>query len=96
MMTYEEAIEILEEVKVMDDSMYQYAGEYMEALDVAISAMKAQEPIAPVFDYDGRDVWRCGNCHTNIFHPSHTDADEDSKNYHRFCFHCGRPVKWDE
>lgn len=39
-MTREEAIEILEEVKVMDDSMYAYDDSYMTALDMAISALK--------------------------------------------------------
>ena len=41
-MTIEEAIEILEEVKVMDDSMYAYNDSYLTALDVAIEALKAQ------------------------------------------------------
>lgn len=62
----------------------------------ALALLKAQEPIEPIFDYDGKDVWRCGNCHSNIFHPSRTDADENEKNYRRFCFHCGRAVKWYE
>lgn len=61
----------------------------------AIALLKAQEPVAPIFDYDGRDVWRCGNCHTNIFHPTRTDEDENEKNYRRFCFHCGQAVKWE-
>lgn len=60
----------------------------------AIELLKAQEPVAPIFDYDGRDVWRCGNCHRNIFHPTRTDEDENEKNYRRFCFHCGKAVEW--
>jgi hypothetical protein len=39
-MDKETAIEILEEVKVLDDSMYQYNPTYMEALDMAIEALK--------------------------------------------------------
>lgn len=39
-MTKEDAIEILEEVKLLDDSMYQYNQSYMEALDMAIKALK--------------------------------------------------------
>lgn len=39
-MKKEKAIEILEEVKVLDDSMYQYDPAYMEALDMAIEALK--------------------------------------------------------
>ena len=43
-MTNEEAKEILEEVKDLDDSMYQYISAYEEALDMAIKALE-QEPI---------------------------------------------------
>jgi hypothetical protein len=57
--------------------------------------LKAQEPVAPIFDYDGRDGWLGGNCHRKIFHPTRTDEDEKEKNYRRFCFHCGRAVKWE-
>ena len=39
-MTYEEAADILEEVKEIDDSMYQYNSKYMEALDVAITLLR--------------------------------------------------------
>lgn len=39
-MTEGEAIEILEEVKLLDDSMYQYNQSYMDALDMAIEALK--------------------------------------------------------
>ena len=39
-MTPEEAIEILEEVKELDDTMYAYNPAYMNAMDMAISALK--------------------------------------------------------
>ena len=39
-MTKQEAIEILEEVKELDDTMYAYNPVYMNALDMAISALK--------------------------------------------------------
>ena len=42
-MTREEAIEILEEVKMLDDSVYQYNNMYLQALDMAIKVL-AQEP----------------------------------------------------
>lgn len=38
-MLREEAKMILEEVKIMDDSMYQYNTKYLEALDMAIEAL---------------------------------------------------------
>ena len=39
-MTPEEAIEILEEVKELDDTLYAYNVAYMEALEVALFALK--------------------------------------------------------
>lgn len=39
-MTPEEAIEILEEVKELDDTLYSYNAAYMEALEVALFALK--------------------------------------------------------
>lgn len=39
-MTPEEAIEILEEVKELDDTLYAYNNVYMEALEVALSVLK--------------------------------------------------------
>ena len=44
-MTNHEAIEVLEEVKTLDDSMFAYSQAYNDALDMAIEALKAQEPI---------------------------------------------------
>ena len=43
-MTKHEAVEILEEVKMIDDSMFAYSQAYNDALDMAIEALKAQEP----------------------------------------------------
>lgn len=39
-MTKQKAIEILEEVKEFDDSIYSYDSNYMEALEVAIESLK--------------------------------------------------------
>ena len=39
-MTRNEAIEILEEIELMDDSIYAYNSAYMEALKMAISALE--------------------------------------------------------
>ena len=39
-MTLEEAIEILEEIKELDDTLYAYSVTYMEALEVALSVLK--------------------------------------------------------
>ena len=42
-MTNEKAIEILEEVKELDDSMFQFNPSYMEALSLAIEALERME-----------------------------------------------------
>jgi hypothetical protein len=61
----------------------------------ALELLKAQEPVKPYMDFDGHDVWRCGNCGAAIFHLDHTQADEDAQNYAKFCRHCGKAVKWE-
>lgn len=43
-MTRKDAIEILEEVKTIDDSMFVYNQAYNDALDMAIEALKVQKP----------------------------------------------------
>ena len=43
-MTNHEAIEVLEEVKMLDDSMFAYSQAYNDALGMAIEALKAHEP----------------------------------------------------
>ena len=40
-MTNRNAINLLEEVKMLDDTMYAYNSKYLEALDMAIEALKA-------------------------------------------------------
>jgi len=39
-MTTDEAFKILEEIEILDDSMYQYNIKYLEALGMAIKALK--------------------------------------------------------
>lgn len=43
MITRQEAIDILDEIKTIDDSMGVYNEAYAEALDMAVNALKAQE-----------------------------------------------------
>lgn len=84
-MTRTEAIEILTEVRAMDDSMYayDYDPEYNEAQDMAIEALKMQEPVAPY--RDSFLNWLCGYCKTEI----------DRYAGHKYCPNCGRKVKWE-
>lgn len=67
---------------------------FVEASDMLKDYKRLLVPVKPYMDFDGRDVWRCGNCGAAIFHISSDASDEDAKNYAKFCRHCGRPVKW--
>lgn len=51
-MTKEDAVNILEEVKEIDDSMFQYSEAYMTALDMAIEALREQKTV----------ICRCKDC----------------------------------
>ena len=42
-MTKQKAIEILEEVKELDDSFYSYNLDYMKALELAIEVLKEKQ-----------------------------------------------------
>lgn len=88
----EEAIEILEEVKAFDDSIYAYNPAYSEAIDLAIEALKAQEPKTIVVDEKLKErhwfgIWfgRCPNCEQML----------GKKDHEHFCGYCGQAVKWD-
>ncbi len=58
-----------------------------------LTVLREQEAVKPYMDYDGQDVWRCGECGNSLMHPSYYESDEDIKNYIRYCSHCGRKVK---
>ena len=93
-MTKTEAVEILTEVQVMDDSMYAYNPKYNEALDMAIEALKAQEP---------KLVTNIHKEHNNVLNPNVPWVGKcpkcgkkiEGRNLTRFCKFCGRAVKWE-
>lgn len=98
-MTHEEAIEILEEVKVLDDSMFAYNPAYCQALDLAIDALKARVPREPHYtrlEYlvNGMPVVvkhpECPRCHDNGL----TLWDAEIKRGSPYCKRCGQAVKW--
>ena len=68
---------------------------YVNQAEDMLELLKDQEAVEPYMDYDGHDVWRCGNCGATIFHIEHSHADEDWKSYAKFCRQCGRRVKWE-
>lgn len=69
--------------------------ELQNAANEVVNLLKEQEAVEPYMDYDGHDVWRCGNCGATIFHIEQSQADEDWKNYAKFCRQCGKKVKWE-
>ena len=60
-MNKQDAIWILEEVKMFDDSMYSFKPAYLEALDMAIEALKtdAIDGIKPCSDCQEFDCYGC-------------------------------------
>lgn len=53
----------------------------------ALELLKAQEPVEPTLDVrHGKSMWRCGSCSTAL---------QPNQMHAKFCFNCGRAVKWD-
>lgn len=65
-MTNEEAIEILEEVKTIDDSIYQYNPKYMDALDMALTALDAEEAHKEN-TLDQHEIWKISSVFQNYY-----------------------------
>ena len=85
-MTRHEAVEILEEVKMIDDSMFAYSQAYNDALDMAIEALKAQEPM--LVKYTTSTI-RCPKCNKQI------TSRGSIHNEIKYCWKCGQAVKWE-
>ncbi len=56
-MTNRDAINILEEVKILDDTMYAYNPSYLEALDMALTALEAEETWYATHEYPPKTRW---------------------------------------
>ena len=59
--------------------------EVQEIAKAAFALLKEQEAVEPIPPTDESEMWRCGNCHHQIFRCRHQ----------RFCERCGREVKWE-
>lgn len=96
------SIDVLEEVKMLDDSIYSYNNEYMNALEDGIEALKllrdyfnvnesrsAQVPefIHMIGDWNAR--WKCPRCGRKF---SYDVRDTDTF----YCSKCGLPLKMEE
>ena len=55
-MTNRDAINILEEVKILDDTMYAYNPSYLEALDMALTALEAEETWYATHEYPPKNT----------------------------------------
>lgn len=56
-MTNRDAINILEEVKILDDTMYAYNPSYLDALDMALTALEAEETWYATHEYPPKTRW---------------------------------------
>ena len=56
-MTNRDAINLLEEVKILDDTMYAYNPNYLEALDMALTALEAEETWYATHEYPQKQRW---------------------------------------
>ena len=56
-MTNRDAINLLEEVKILDDTMYAYNPSYLEALDMALTALEAEETWYATHEYPPKSQW---------------------------------------
>lgn len=56
-MTNRDAINLLEEVKILDDTMYAYNPKYLDALDMALTALEAEETWYATHEYPQKTHW---------------------------------------
>ena len=60
---------------------------YNKVKDELDAMKKAQEPVEPTLDIrHGKSMWRCGSC---------LAALQPNQMHAKFCFNCGRAVKWE-
>lgn len=70
------------------NNVFRYNGELVPATDV-IALLEAQEPVKPIDEnYWKHTMGRCGHCKAPL------PAIEGLRS--KFCWMCGRPVKWDD
>ena len=76
-MTNREAIEILEEVKVVDDSIYAYNPVYAAALDMAIDSLRASPAASCGDKYDHLKLGPCPFCGEPVRYVYDADLEPD-------------------
>lgn len=85
-MTYEEAIEILQE----EHDYCQEMNYVVKALEVAIKALEKQMPKKPIEDCCYDEPCVCPNCGCDVIN----QADNDYQFEH--CYHCGQSLDWSD
>jgi len=82
-MTNQEAIDIIKTAIAQIE--WDYPMDYAAAFDKAITALKAQEPMVPVYDQLlTQEIPRCGKCGYRLV-----------KGNDKYCCRCGQAVKWE-
>lgn len=93
----EEAIEILEEIKELDDTLYAYSDIYMKALETAISVLKEIQQCREAVEKQNymkiktiEDMcFECPKCKELVAH-------DDGWNTYNYCPNCGQKLEWEE
>lgn len=82
-MTREEAIEVFDEMKKC------YLGGIVDAIDMAIEALKAQIPMSPVTSevQYGDHLQHCPSCGKAL-------PNSGEYGISHYCYKCGQAVKW--
>lgn len=94
-MTPNEAINVLDEVKTIDDSMFQYSTAYMKALDMAIDALKKQVPMKPEWKPELTQKHMNIGVKAPFCHICGADLLDDINDCHEFCPRCGQKILWE-
>lgn len=66
-----------------------FSEEYWEAVEIAIDALEAQEPVEPVFERQfmtSIGIYDCGKCGTSL----------GARGIAKYCMNCGQAVKWND
>ena len=107
-MTRNEAIEILEEIELMDDSIYAYNSAYMEALEMAISTLKEIQQYREIGTVKEcreavekqkakkpvKDKWKHDCCPSCGWIVSGESGYGEEFSPH--CENCGQAIRWEE
>ena len=88
-MTYEEAIEILQEER----DYAQFSKYVKDAIKIAISALEKQIPKKVIFGHDEQDAICCPNCETEI---AMMDEYRYESVFYKHCPNCGQKLDWSD